>query len=148
FLVRRREHQPGGHGAGDPPYNKTKESAAGREVTDPGPKAGTISRGVPEDSPENDAVKDTAEGSDEDSADKPRNDSSRRRAFGVHEERERIMSDYPSPVDRLLTLGNLGDLEEFDDWHDYLKLGLGPEHIPDLIRMAVDPALNDADPGG
>jgi hypothetical protein len=28
---------------------------------------------------------------------------------------------------------------------DYLALGLGPEHIPDLIRMATDEELNQAD---
>ena len=30
-------------------------------------------------------------------------------------------------------------------WPDYLALGLGPEHIPELIRMATDDDLNEAD---
>jgi hypothetical protein len=37
-----------------------------------------------------------------------------------------------------------------DDWPDYLALGLGPEHIPDLIRLATDDAMrweaDDDDP--
>jgi Protein of unknown function (DUF1186) len=52
------------------------------------------------------------------------------------------MADYPPPVDQLITLGNPGAARQ---WRDYLHLGLGPEHIPDLIRMATDPALNKAD---
>ena len=54
-------------------------------------------------------------------------------------------SSYPSPVDRLLTYGE-ADVVEADDWPNYLELGLGPEHIPDLIRMATDEKLNKADP--
>jgi hypothetical protein len=46
------------------------------------------------------------------------------------------MSDYPPPVSQLLTRGE----PEFDDeWPNYLELGFGSEHIPDLIRMAEDP---------
>src|SRR5260370_24806707 len=51
---------------------------------------------------------------------------------------------YTSPVDKLLTLGE----PEFvlpEKWPDYLALGLGPEHIPELIRMATDPQLNEGD---
>ena len=48
---------------------------------------------------------------------------------------------YAPPLDRLLSMGNAwGD----KPWPDYLALGLGPEHIPELIRMATDPELNDA----
>ncbi len=32
-----------------------------------------------------------------------------------------------------------------DEWPDYRELGIGPEHIPDLIRMATDEELNEAD---
>jgi len=53
-----------------------------------------------------------------------------------------MSAPYPPPLDRLLTLG---DAWKMQDWPDYLALGLGPEHIPDLIRLATDPALNDAD---
>ena len=45
-------------------------------------------------------------------------------------------------MDQLLTLGEPRDR---GTWRDYRHLGLGPEHIPDLIRMATNPALNKAD---
>ena len=49
---------------------------------------------------------------------------------------------YPPPVDQLLALGDVrGDRE----WRDYPALGLGPEHVPALIRMATDHDLNEAD---
>jgi hypothetical protein len=51
-------------------------------------------------------------------------------------------SSYSSPVDRLLTYG---DGRNFREWPNYLELGLGPEHIPDLIRMATDEDLHWAD---
>ena len=51
---------------------------------------------------------------------------------------------YPSPVNKLLTYG---DCREFSEWPDYVsELGLGPEHIPDLVRMSIDEDLNRADP--
>ena len=52
------------------------------------------------------------------------------------------MGSYGPPVDQLLRIGDdlCGCAE---DWHDYLAMGIGPEHVPDLIRMAVDPDLND-----
>jgi len=53
-----------------------------------------------------------------------------------------MSAPYPPPLHRLLTLG---DAWKMQDWPDYVALGLGPEHIPDLIRLATDPALNDAD---
>jgi len=43
---------------------------------------------------------------------------------------------YPPPVDKLLAYG---DARNFREWPDYLQLG--PEHIPDLIRMATDDDL-------
>lgn len=49
---------------------------------------------------------------------------------------------YPPPVDTLLTYGVC---KNFHTWPDYVsELGLGPEHVSDLIRMATDPALNRA----
>lgn len=51
---------------------------------------------------------------------------------------------YGPPVDQLLTYGE-GQSVSPDDWPNYLALGLGPEHIPDLIRMATDEDLNWAD---
>jgi HEAT repeat protein len=52
------------------------------------------------------------------------------------------MPDYAPPLDRLLTLG---EPAFGDDWRDYHELGFGPEHIPELIRMATDRELSVAD---
>lgn len=46
-------------------------------------------------------------------------------------------ASYPPPVDKLLTLGDCRSMP----MPNYLELGLGPEHIPDLIRMATDEEL-------
>jgi hypothetical protein len=54
-----------------------------------------------------------------------------------------IATSYSPPVDKLLTLGDARDSTAH--WPDYLALGLGPEHIPDLIRMATDEELHWAD---
>ncbi|BAZ39857.1 hypothetical protein NIES4101_58140 [Calothrix sp. NIES-4101] len=53
-------------------------------------------------------------------------------------------TSYQPPVDKLLTLGlNLANQQ-----HDYIaELGLGSQHIPDLIRMGVDSALLNAESG-
>jgi hypothetical protein len=49
---------------------------------------------------------------------------------------------YPPPVDKLLTLGDGRKVAgTMNQWSTYLELGLGPEHIPDLIRMATDEEL-------
>ena len=50
--------------------------------------------------------------------------------------------DYPKPVSKLLTLG---EIQRTTKWRDYLALGLGPQHIPDLIRMALDKDLHYAE---
>lgn len=44
---------------------------------------------------------------------------------------------YRPPVDQLLTLGDIRGGPRFD----YLSLGLGPDDLPELIRMAFDDAL-------
>ena len=49
---------------------------------------------------------------------------------------------YSSPVDLLLVYG---DPRKFREWPDYLTLGFSEQHVPELIRMALDPALNWAD---
>ncbi len=49
---------------------------------------------------------------------------------------------YPPPIDKLLAYG---DARNFRDWPDYLQLGLGPEHVPALIRVATDDDLLWAD---
>lgn len=46
--------------------------------------------------------------------------------------------DYPEVVSHLLTLG---EIEWNAEWADYVALGIGPEHIPDLIHLAVDEDL-------
>ncbi|MEA3376321.1 MAG: SEC-C metal-binding domain-containing protein [Chloroflexota bacterium] len=51
--------------------------------------------------------------------------------------------DYPSPVSDLLTLG---ERRGQGGWPDCRALGLGPEHVPDLVRMALDEDLYWADP--
>lgn len=50
---------------------------------------------------------------------------------------------YTAPVDQLLSLGTPGDI--WDLWADYLALGFTLEHVPELIRMAADPALNESE---
>lgn len=53
---------------------------------------------------------------------------------------------YQPPVDTLLTLGASDDFRS-QSWPNYLEMGLGPEHIPDLILLATDLELrwNDED---
>lgn len=51
-------------------------------------------------------------------------------------------SSYPDPVNKLLTYG---DCLDFREWPNYLKLGLTHAHVSDLIRMATDLKLNEAD---
>ena len=51
------------------------------------------------------------------------------------------IKDYRPPVDRLL---RYGDCRHIREWPDYLALGIGPEQIPDLIRMSTDTELNQA----
>jgi HEAT repeat protein len=53
-------------------------------------------------------------------------------------------ASYQPPVDKLLTCG-VNDWITPDKWPDYRELGIGPEHIPDLIQMATDEELNEAD---
>jgi hypothetical protein len=50
---------------------------------------------------------------------------------------------YQPPVNKLLTFG---DIRAMNGWSDYIKeIGLNSQHIPDLINMAVDKELNEAD---
>lgn len=48
------------------------------------------------------------------------------------------MNDYPPPLDQLL---RLGELELGTEPIDYKALGIGPEHVPVLVRMATDRSL-------
>ena len=52
------------------------------------------------------------------------------------------MSHYLAPLDKLL---QFGDPRRQSQWLDYISLGIGPEHIPDLIRMVVDEDLRWSD---
>jgi hypothetical protein len=52
------------------------------------------------------------------------------------------MADYLPPVEQLKGLGEPSTRHQ---WADYPGLGLGPEHIPDLLRMVADDELNGAD---
>src|SRR5205823_3615958 len=53
---------------------------------------------------------------------------------------------YAPPVDKLLTYGDSHKVGmDPKNWPEYLELGIGSEHIPDLIRMATDEELNTAD---
>ncbi len=59
-------------------------------------------------------------------------------------------SIYLPPVDQLLKLGE-PEIVEAADWPDYLKAGFGPEHVHELIRLALDRSLDEAeedDPAG
>ena len=51
-----------------------------------------------------------------------------------------MITSYTSPVDKLLTLGKPESTKP-DNWPDYLELGLGPQHMPELISMATDPVF-------
>ena len=54
---------------------------------------------------------------------------------------------YQPPVDALLALGDPRAKEEFEPspWRDYGALGLKERHVSELIRMATDEGLHDAD---
>ncbi len=55
-------------------------------------------------------------------------------------------SSYSPPVAQLLTLGDPQGAWTPEKWRDYPGMGLGPEHIPELIRMVTDEDLLWADP--
>ena len=52
------------------------------------------------------------------------------------------MGEYGPPVDQFL---NRREEPRLGHWPDYLALGIDSEHVPDLIRMATDLDLNEAD---
>jgi SEC-C motif len=57
-----------------------------------------------------------------------------------------LCTDYAGPVRRLLFIGKTRNYDPAE-WPDYAKeLGLRREHIPELIRLACDAALNWGDP--
>ena len=59
-----------------------------------------------------------------------------------------VSTDYADPVRRLLSIGPPDGYDPVD-WLDYAAaLGLGPEHIAALIRLACDAALHRGDPDG
>ncbi|MFL5589499.1 MAG: HEAT repeat domain-containing protein [Ktedonobacteraceae bacterium] len=56
-------------------------------------------------------------------------------------------ANYPSPIDKLLSYATCEDIDitSHEQWPDYLELGFGPEHIPDLIRLATDTTYSTSD---
>ncbi len=53
------------------------------------------------------------------------------------------MAIYGPPVSHLV---QLGDPRGDEEWSDYSAYGIGPEHVPELIRLAQDEELAWADP--
>jgi hypothetical protein len=53
---------------------------------------------------------------------------------------EAAMSPYAAPLDQLLTLGRP---DHSPGKFDYRTLGIGPEHVPELIRLATEPVSDD-----
>lgn len=54
--------------------------------------------------------------------------------------------DYSAPVAHLRTLGDPGHYtKKVEEWENYTRYGIGPEHIPELIRMVLDEELMWAD---
>jgi hypothetical protein len=51
------------------------------------------------------------------------------------------MSTYAEPVNQLR---NLGAVSNSGKWRDYSELGLGPDHVAELIGMMTDKELNQA----
>jgi len=57
-----------------------------------------------------------------------------------------VAADYADPVRQLLTFGVVETTDKPARWPDYItRLGLRPEHGPDLIRLACDRAAHAAD---
>ncbi|MEO7909092.1 MAG: hypothetical protein ABIV47_05525 [Roseiflexaceae bacterium] len=68
--------------------------------------------------------------------------SDRHKPVRAHVEAALVASDgvYPPPLDQLLRLGNAMEAADIDQ--KIAQLGFGQEHVPDLVRMARDRALN------
>lgn len=64
------------------------------------------------------------------------------RQVRAHVEAALVPTDgvYPPPLDQLLTLGNALEVADIDQ--RIAQLGFGQEHVPDLVRMTRDRALN------
>lgn len=54
------------------------------------------------------------------------------------------INSYEPPVNQLLTWGE-PSLSDPKEWPDYLASGIGPEQIPELIRMATDETFYESD---
>jgi HEAT repeat protein len=61
------------------------------------------------------------------------------------EQPKRLVHSYASPVDRLLTYTSMEEKDPFPEISYVEKFGIGPEHIPELIRMATDDYLGSDD---
>jgi hypothetical protein len=52
------------------------------------------------------------------------------------------MDSYSAPLNQLLSLGRP---QLLPPWADYAAMGIGPEHVPELIRLATDRDLDQVD---
>lgn len=68
--------------------------------------------------------------------------SDRHKPVRAHVEAALVPTDgaYPPPLDQLLTLGNAMEVADVDQ--RIAQLGFSQEHVPDLVRMTRDRALN------
>jgi len=68
--------------------------------------------------------------------------SDRHRTVRAHVEAALVPTDgrYPPPLDQLLTLGNALEIDDINE--RIAQLGFRQEHVPDLVRMTRDRALN------
>ena len=55
------------------------------------------------------------------------------------------MAEYPEAVEALRKIGRPDGAE---GWMDYQAKGVGPEHVGDLVRLAIDPEQFTGDPDG
>lgn len=56
----------------------------------------------------------------------------------------RVSTPYQPPLDQLLVLGK-PEVDRREPWPDYLEMGFSAEHVPELIRIAVDAELVEGD---
>jgi hypothetical protein len=56
----------------------------------------------------------------------------------------RVSTPYLPPLDQLLVLGK-PEIDRRQPWLDYLAMGFTAEHVPELVRMAVDAELAEGD---
>jgi hypothetical protein len=55
-----------------------------------------------------------------------------------------VSAPYLPPLDQLLALGR-PSIRRDEPWLDYLAMGFSAEHVPELVRMAIDAELAEGD---